>query len=197
MRVNCGGPSSGGKGLCRALRQLFSTFGVPEEITSDGGPEFTSNEVATLLKTWGVKHRLSSAYFPQGNGRAELAVKATKRLLEDNINPAGDLNTDRMVSALLQQRNTPDKDCKLSPAQILYGRPLRDSMPRLSSEQLFDNPHIHERWRSGWQAKEESMRARLVHSCEELEPRSRTLPELVVGDLVFIQNQNKDAKRST
>ena len=98
------------------------------------------------MKRWGTKHRLSSAYFPQSNGRAELAVKATKRLLEDNTDMFGNLNTDKFVCALLQYRNTPDRDCILSPAQILFGRNLRDSMPQLSASSIFENNLLHDHW---------------------------------------------------
>ena len=66
---------SGSKGLCKALRMVFSTFGVPEEISSDGGPEFAAQEFKDFLARWGVHHRMSSAYFAQSNGRAEVAVK--------------------------------------------------------------------------------------------------------------------------
>jgi len=34
---------AGAAGLIRHLRTLFSTFGVPEELSSDGGPEFTAS----------------------------------------------------------------------------------------------------------------------------------------------------------
>ena len=44
VKVTPGTSSSGSKGLCEALRRVFQTFGVPEEISSDGGPEFVSNE---------------------------------------------------------------------------------------------------------------------------------------------------------
>ena len=112
---------------------MFATFGVPEEISSDGGPEFVARESVDFFNRWGVKHRLSSAYFPQSNGRAEVAVKVMKRLLEDNISIDGSLNNDNIVSALLQQRNTSDRTCKLSPAEILFGKTLRDTMPQLKN----------------------------------------------------------------
>ena len=99
---------SGAKGVCNALRKVFGTFGVPEEISTDGGPEFVSKESQDFYKQWRVKHRLSSAYFPQSNGRAEVAVKITKRLLRENTRSDGTLETDKMVRALLQLRNTPD-----------------------------------------------------------------------------------------
>ena len=71
----------------------------------------------------------SSALYPQGNGRAELAVKSAKRILRENITPTGSLNTDQACRALLQYRNTPIQHIGLSPAQILFHRNLRDSIP--------------------------------------------------------------------
>ena len=81
MKIVENSSTSGARGLKAALRQVFARFGVPEEIASDGGPEFVAQETKNFFKSWGVKHRLSLAYLPRSNGRAELAVKSTKRLL--------------------------------------------------------------------------------------------------------------------
>ena len=59
-----------------AFLRWFMTFGVPEEMAFDGGPPFNSSEFATFRKLWDIRKRLSSAYYPQSNGRAELAVKS-------------------------------------------------------------------------------------------------------------------------
>ena len=56
-----GSSSSGARGLVKCLRRLFSTFGVPQELSSDGGPEFTASLTKDFLHRWGVKHRKSSA----------------------------------------------------------------------------------------------------------------------------------------
>ena len=103
------------------------TFGVPVEVSSDGGLEFAATETEYFFKRWGIRHRKSSAYFPSSNGRAELAVKTAKRLLMDNVGPSGESDNDALVQAMLTYRNTPEPGCKLSPAQILMGRPLRDT----------------------------------------------------------------------
>jgi len=196
VKADPGTSSSGSKGLCEALRRIFLSFGVPEEISSDGGPEFVSAEAEDFYQRWGVSHRLSSAYFPQSNGRAEVAVKLTKRLLEDNVGVDGTLNTDKVVRALLQQRNTPDKDCQLSPAQVIFGRSLRDAMPQLDkSIPIFESDRLHNQWHEAWSAKEEAIRSRLVRSCEDLEDGSKELPPLREGDSVVIQNQDKSSGR--
>ena len=93
--------SAGSLGLQAALRQFFATFGVPDELSSDGGPEFVAISTSDFLKKWGIHHRVSSAYFPQSNGRAEVAVKKIKRLLGDNVRPNGSLNNDNLLRALL------------------------------------------------------------------------------------------------
>ena len=174
----------------QSTQAVVVTFGVPTEISSDGGSEFVAAETKQFYKKWGIKHRLSSAYLPSSNGRAELAVKSTKRLLMDNISPNGDLDNDKMVRALLVQRNTPDPGCKLSPAQILFGRPLRDSLPTLDkSIMVFNNSQISEQWRDAWRMKEDALKTRYVKTLENLQEHSRTLPPLAIGDRVMVQNQ--------
>lgn len=191
IRIKVGTNEAGANGLCKALRRLFSTFGVPIEISSDGGPEFIAKETSDFLKRWGVRHRMSSVCFPSSNGRAELAVKSTKRLLMNNVGPNGELDNDAMVRALLTQRNTPDPGCRWSPAQVLFGRQLRDSLPYLSKDiESFSNPQITPLWRTAWQQKEQAMTARYVKTLENLNEHSRNLAPLQVGDSVFVQNQS-------
>jgi hypothetical protein len=84
------------------------TFGVPEELSSDGGPEFRAAATEDFLQRWGVHHHLSSTYFAQSNGRTEVAVKTAKRLLMLNLGPGGNLSQDSFLRAMLRLHNTPD-----------------------------------------------------------------------------------------
>ena len=115
-----GSTITGANALLRLLRSYFVTFGVPEKISSNGGPEFTAFVIQDFMCKWDIKHRVSSAYFPQSNGRAEVAVKAAKRLLMSNISPNEDLNNDLFLRALLQLLNTSDLHCNLSLAEIVF-----------------------------------------------------------------------------
>ena len=197
VQIKQGTSFAGAKSLCRALRGFFATFGVPEEIATDGGPEFVAQETKDFYMRWGVKHRLSSAYHPQSNGRAELAVKSIKRLLEKNVTNTGDLNTDEVVCALLQFRNTPDRDCNLSPAQVLFGRQLRDGIPQLKrSVMIFQNNQILDEWHDHWKSKENALRSRLIKNCERLEANTKNLDPLREGDVVLVQNQIPNSPRS-
>lgn len=49
--------SDGAAGLIARLHRTFVTFGIPDELASDGGPEFTSNDIKQFLKNQGVHHR--------------------------------------------------------------------------------------------------------------------------------------------
>ena len=181
-----GTPQAGADGLISALRSLFATFGVPEELSSDGGPEFISQKTVDFLKRWGVRHRKSSSHFPQSNGRAEVAVKKCKRLLMENISATGSLNNDKLLRALLQVRNTPDPDCNVSPAEIVFGRPLRDAFSFVNRLPKYGNPHIRSTWRDAWAAKEEAMRARFSRSQERLNLHSKALKP---GEMLVLQRK--------
>ena len=115
--------------LVSTLRQWFMIFGAPRELATDGATTFMSESTQQFLKTWGIRHRVSSVAFPHSNCRAEIAAKTAKRLIRDNVGPQGSLDTDRFAWALMQYRNTPLQGINLSPAQILLGRNIRDFFP--------------------------------------------------------------------
>ena len=94
------------------------------------------------------------------------------------------------MRGMLQLRNTPDPECKLSPAQVLFGRPLRDAFSFLNRCPKFKNPAIQPIWREAWAAKEDALRTRFARSVEKLNSHARQLPKLQAGERVFIQIQN-------
>ena len=113
--------------VTQVLNKKFTEYGVPVRIRSDGGPQFKSSELATFMKKWGVEHTFSTPLYPQSNGLAEAAVKAMKALVEKtSIN--GRIDNENFSAGLLEWRNTP-RSSRLSPAEALFGRPLRSTLP--------------------------------------------------------------------
>ena len=169
--------------ICRAL---FTAYGVPEELSSDGGPQFTSDAFQRFLRDWGVEHRLSSVEYPQSNGRAEVGVKSAKRIIRNNASPKGSLDTDNAARAILQYRNTPLPDLGLSPAQLLLHRQLRDSIPT--------NPkhyRLHKEWViSAWE-REKALARRNEASEASYNVKSHQLSPLNVQTAVRIQSKNR------
>ena len=87
----------GAAGLISTMKEYFSTFGIAEQVTSDGGSQYKSHSTQKFFSDWGISHRMSSSYFPHSNRRAEQGVKSPKRMLMENIAPDGSLNTDRFL----------------------------------------------------------------------------------------------------
>ena len=115
-------------------RQLFQTYSAREEHRTNGGPPFPSSIFQEFLRTWCVKHRLSSVTYPQSNGRAELMVKTAKKIVNGNTGLQGSLDNDNVAQAILQDQNTPIQSIGLSLVQLL----LRDSIP---AQPILYKPH--------------------------------------------------------
>ena len=137
-----------------------------------------------FLETWGVSHRVSSAYNPHSNLRDESGVKSMKRMIAENTGVGGTLNTDRFMAAMLTYRNTPDRDTKRSPAQVLFARQLRDTVP-CSPENL----RLRKDWVLTREAREEALAVRHQVRGEVWSEKTKAQKPLELGMVVQVQNQ--------
>ncbi len=111
-------------GVTKPLKAMFARWGVPEELVSDNGPQFSSTEFAEFSRKWGFEHTTSSPHYPQSNGKAENAVKTVKRFFTKS-REAGQSE----FQALLDWRNTPTEGIGTSPAQRFLGRRCKTLLP--------------------------------------------------------------------
>ena len=154
--------------------------GAPEKIFSDGGPQYSSTAFKLFMKQWKVEHILSSPHYPQSNGRAEAGVKAASKLIRRCWTAPNGLDVDLWTRGVLQQRNTPGPDGR-SPAQIVFGRPVRDTLP--AHRRAFD---------PRWQRTADEADAAAADMKDDAERRynqhAKDLPALGVGSQVMVQN---------
>ena len=120
----------GSKELIRILRLHCQRNGIPQEVFSDGSSIFCSHETKDFFRRFNIVHRVSSVSNAHSNLRSELSVKHLKRILRYIIGCTGNLDSDSVTQALLSHANTPCKVLKRSPAQLAFGRCLKDFFPR-------------------------------------------------------------------
>ena len=68
---------------------IFSRFGVPKAIISDGGSYFCNKPFENLLAKYGVKHKVATPYHPQTSGQIELTNREIKTILMKVVNSVG------------------------------------------------------------------------------------------------------------
>ncbi|UYV67073.1 hypothetical protein LAZ67_4003825 [Cordylochernes scorpioides] len=51
----------------KVLREIFSRYGIPEQVVTDNGPQFVSNEMKFFFKSNGIQHLKSAPYYPATN----------------------------------------------------------------------------------------------------------------------------------
>ena len=145
----------GAAGLITALRKTFVTFGIPDDITTDGGPEFTATTTKKFLSDWGIHHRLCSVANPHSNSRTEIGVKTMKRALADNTPANGNLDCDKFQRTMLAYRNTPDLVTRILLAIAVFARPIQELIPVLPGKL-----NLHTYWDKLLDARETTMAAR-------------------------------------
>ena len=60
------------------MKGILARHGIPEQVFSDNGPQFSCTEFAQFANTWGFVHSTSSPQYPQSNGLTEKAVQTGK-----------------------------------------------------------------------------------------------------------------------
>ena len=77
-------PSNDSKVVIKFLKKnIFTRFGTPRAIISDGGTHFCNRYFDALLSKYGVTHKVATAYHPQSNGQVEVSNREIKRILEN------------------------------------------------------------------------------------------------------------------
>ena len=106
----------------KAVRTLFARYGLPQQVVTDNGPQFISDEFKTFLKVNGVKFTLTPPYHPASNGLAERHVQTFKHMFKKTEGGDVDLKT---VQVLFAYRNIIHSTTGRTPAELFLGRSPR------------------------------------------------------------------------
>ena len=100
---------------------MFSRIGIPSELVTDGGPQYTAGLMEEALKLLGINHSLATPYHPETNGLCEKANGTVEAMLRK-------LSTDQpkvwdrlLPGVLFAYREVPQSTTGFSPFQMVYG----------------------------------------------------------------------------
>ena len=100
----------------------IARFGVPQDVTSDRGTQFTSSLRSELGHTPGVRMQQTTAYHPQANEMIERLHRQLKRSLRARTRDPYWMDHLPMVLLGIPTAWREDPDC--SPAELVYGSTL-------------------------------------------------------------------------
>ena len=114
--------------VAEALVDIFSRTGVPKEMLSDRGTQFTSELMVEVCRLLSVKQLMTTAYHPQCNGLVEKFNSTLKGMLK-RLAADRPKDWDRYLNAaLFAYREVPQESLGFSPFELLYARPVRGPM---------------------------------------------------------------------
>ncbi len=178
--------------VAEALVEMFSRVGVPSEILSDRGTQFTSALMREVGRLLGVKQLHTTPYHPQANGLVERFNGTLKGMLKKMCEERP-TDWDRYLPAILfAYREAPQDSLGFSPFEMLYGRTVRGPISIL--KELWTNEEGEEEVKTTYQFVLD-LKSRLEDTCrfaqEALKQSSQTYKkyfdrQLQVGDKALL-----------
>ena len=137
--IETGNTTSGS--TVNALRKLFASYGLLQQVVTDDGPQFMSAESTIFMKHNGVKHIKCLPCHPSSNGAAEHFIQTFKRAIKAAEQQG---KSERICEFLLTYRNTPHMTTNEMPS-MLFLKQLRtrfEKRTRGLARRLADDPHL-------------------------------------------------------
>ena len=115
-----------GMSAARSMLKHISQYGTPDEIQSDGGPQFYSNMVLEMYRIMNIDKLKSAPYSHEENGIAERAIKTVQEhlraLLFDKEIKSSWATLLPLVQRIMNASQHEAIGC--SPAQIIFGNSI-------------------------------------------------------------------------
>ena len=101
---------------------IFSRFGVPRTVISDGGSHFIERKFKALLRQYGVTHKVATPYHPQTSDQVEVSNREIKSILEKTVNRSRKDWSMKLTDALWAYRTAYKTPIGMTPFKLVYGK---------------------------------------------------------------------------
>ncbi|CAD5227889.1 unnamed protein product [Bursaphelenchus xylophilus] len=176
------------------LRHFIAVFGIPQTIVSDNGPEFTAKAFQGLVHQYGMEHRRTTPYHPQGNGAVERQNQTLVNMLARYVKKGG-TDWDSYAPVLCFAYNTSIHPVtRTTPFELLYGRtprtPIEREIIRQLPSQYVDQPtyaqQLARQTEQAWRKVVEALEDESARMKQQFDQRKHVQKaHVTVGDLVL------------
>ncbi|XP_068206333.1 uncharacterized protein [Palaemon carinicauda] len=124
--------------IIEVLNKFFSLVGLPKEVQTDQGTNFTSKKFTSFLACQNIKHCLSSPYHPQSQGVVERFHRTFKTMLRTYC-CENEKEWDVYIPMLLfAVRDIVHSSLEYSPFQLVYVHQVRSPMEVIKNQLISD-----------------------------------------------------------
>ena len=119
---------AGAKHFKAIFGMTFSHFRYPEELVSNSGQPFRSEEIKRYILKLAIKHRHVTPYWPRANDEIERFMKPlTKVIITAKLENKPHLS--EVDNFLMAYRVAPPTTTKVPPSEVMFNRKIRYTTP--------------------------------------------------------------------
>jgi transposase InsO family protein len=104
-----------------ALQSVFSELGVPSEVQTDVGTEYTNHLLQEYFTSFGIQPRLHTSYVHHQNGLAERVIRTLTNLFKKLLHGRNNW-TDHLAAVSLFYNNRVHSQTNSTPFQLMFNR---------------------------------------------------------------------------
>jgi hypothetical protein len=118
--------------------KTFAMFGYPEQVKTDNGPPFQSNQWCQFMKFNGISHRKITPLWPQANAQVERMNQPILKAIRSTVVQHRSWQQE-LHKFLHAYRTTPHCSTQFTPYRLMFGRDPRTKLPQIDQARTNDD----------------------------------------------------------